>query len=252
MSAQPAIVLEDLAKAYRVPPSGARGARRPGGLVWALAGLTFQVAPGEGLALVGRNGAGKSTLLRILARIVAPTRGRATLCGRVTGLLEVGTGFHPELTGRENAILNAAIHGLSLAQARRSLDAMVAFADVERFLDLPLKHWSSGMALRLAFAVAAHLEPDVLLLDEVLAVGDAGFRERCLDSLNALRARGTALLLVSHDAPTVRRLCTRTAWLEAGALAALGPTEQVLEAYARAAPPTPAPGGPGAGARAAT
>jgi lipopolysaccharide transport system ATP-binding protein len=184
---------------------------------WALRDVSFEVKRGEVLGVIGRNGAGKSTLLKILSRITEPTSGRISIRGRVASLLEVGTGFHPELTGRENIFLNGAILGMSRAEIRRKFDQIVAFADVERFLDTPVKHYSSGMYVRLAFAVAAHLEPEILIVDEVLAVGDAEFQAKCLGKMESIaQAEGRTILFVSHNMSAVVRLCHRAVLLERG------------------------------------
>ena len=185
---------------------------------WALRDVSFEVAEGEVVGIIGRNGAGKSTLLKILSRITEPTNGRVTLGGRVASLLEVGTGFHPELTGRENIYLNGAILGMSRQEIARKFDEIVAFAEVERFLDTPVKHYSSGMYVRLAFAVAAHLEPDVLIVDEVLAVGDAEFQKKCLGKMRDVSRGGRTVLFVSHNMAAVQSLCNRAIWLDRGAV----------------------------------
>ena len=202
---------------------------------WALREAAFEVHAGEVLGIIGRNGAGKSTLLKLLARITEPTTGCAELRGRVGSLLEVGTGFHPELTGRENIFLSGAVLGMSRAEIARRFDAIVAFADVERFLDTPAKHYSSGMYLRLAFAVAAHLEPDILLLDEVLAVGDAEFQKKCLGVMEGIAGSGRTVLFVSHNLGVVENLCPRTLLLERGRIAADGPSREVVARYLAAA-----------------
>src|ERR1700682_2569479 len=176
---------------------------------WALKDVSFEVKQGEAVGIIGRNGAGKSTLLKILSRITEPTEGRVTLRGRVASLLEVGTGFHPELTGRENIFLNGAILGMTRLEIRRKFDEIVAFAEIEKFLDTPVKRYSSGMYVRLAFAVAAHLEPDILGVDEVLAVGDANFQRKCLGKMKDVAGHGRTILFVSHDMSAVRRLCRR-------------------------------------------
>jgi len=198
---------------------------------WAIRDVSFEVSQGERVGVIGRNGAGKSTLLKILSRITEPTSGRLELEGRVASLLEVGTGFHPELTGRENVFLNGAILGMGRAEIRRKFDEIVAFAQVERFLDTPVKHFSSGMYVRLAFAVAAHLEPDILVVDEVLAVGDAEFQKKCIGKLESVSAEGRSILLVSHLMPTVLRLCDRAILLDAGRVIADGPSPAVVERY---------------------
>jgi lipopolysaccharide transport system ATP-binding protein len=183
---------------------------------WALRDVSFEVKRGEALGIIGRNGAGKSTLLKILSRITEPTEGRARLQGRVASLLEVGTGFHPELTGRENIILNGAILGMRSAEIKSRFDEIVFFADLERFIDTPVKRYSSGMYLRLAFAVAAHLEPEILIVDEVLAVGDAEFQKKCLGKMGEVAQHGRTVLFVSHNMTTVNRLCGRCILLESG------------------------------------
>jgi lipopolysaccharide transport system ATP-binding protein len=185
---------------------------------WALRDVSFDVQPGEVLGIIGRNGAGKSTLLKILSRITEPTEGRVTLRGRVASLLEVGTGFHPELTGRENVYLNGAVLGMSRAEIKRKFDEIVAFAEVEKFLDTPVKHYSSGMYVRLAFAVAAHLEPEILVVDEVLAVGDAEFQKKCLGKMGEVAQGGRTVLFVSHNMNAVESLCRRVAYLDHGRL----------------------------------
>jgi homopolymeric O-antigen transport system ATP-binding protein len=183
---------------------------------WALQDVSFEVAQGEVVGIIGRNGAGKSTLLKILSRITEPTQGRITLRGRVSSLLEVGTGFHPELTGRENVYLNGTILGMSGSEVRRKFDEIVAFAEVEKFLDTPVKHYSSGMQMRLAFAVAAHLEPEILVIDEVLAVGDAKFQSRCLGKMSEVSRSGRTILFVSHNMSAMRALCSRGLLLKEG------------------------------------
>ncbi len=200
-------------------------------LLWALKDVSFEVARGEVLGIIGRNGAGKSTLLKLLSRITAPTRGRIEIRGRVGSLLEVGTGFHPELTGRENIFLNGAILGMTRREVRRKLDEIVAFSEVERFLDTPVKHYSSGMQMRLAFSVAAHLEPEVLIVDEVLAVGDAAFQKKCLGVMQDVAQSGCTCLVVSHNLSTVANLCQRALLLQEGALIADGPAPDVVRKY---------------------
>lgn len=197
----------------------------------ALEDVSFDVAAGETIGIIGPNGAGKSTLLKILARILRPTSGRIELHGRVGSLLEVGAGFHPDLTGRENVLLNAAILGMSYKEIVQKLDAIVAFAGLEKYLDEPVKHYSSGMFMRLAFAVAAHIEPEILLLDEVLAVGDADFQKKCLGRLEESGSAGQTVVFVSHNMSAVVRLCARAVLLEAGRISVIGPAREVVTRY---------------------
>jgi homopolymeric O-antigen transport system ATP-binding protein len=212
--------------------TGRAAPNRAGEEFWALRDVSFAVDRGEVVGIVGRNGAGKSTLLKILSRITEPTVGRVRIRGRVASLLEVGTGFHPELTGRDNVYLNGAILGMSRAEIRRKFDEIVAFAGVERFLDMAVKHYSSGMYVRLAFAVAAHLEPEILIVDEVLAVGDAAFQKKCLGKMqDVARTEGRTVLFVSHNLPSVRQLCGRAVLLSQGRIQAAGATAKVLEIY---------------------
>jgi lipopolysaccharide transport system ATP-binding protein len=199
---------------------------------WALKDVGFEVEEGEVLGIIGRNGAGKSTLLKILSRITEPTAGRVTVRGRVASLLEIGTGFHPELTGRENIYLNGAVLGMSRAEIRKKFDEIVAFAEVEKFLDTPVKRYSSGMYVRLAFAVAAHLEPEILIVDEVLAVGDAEFQKKCLGKMNEVsRGEGRTVLFVSHNMGAVTRLCPTAIWLNNGRIRESGPARAVIAKY---------------------
>jgi lipopolysaccharide transport system ATP-binding protein len=198
---------------------------------WALSDVSFEVGRGEIVGIIGRNGAGKSTLLKILSQITEPSAGLATITGRVGSLLEVGTGFHPELTGRENVYLNGAILGMSRAEINRKFDEIVAFADVERFLDTPVKRYSSGMQVRLAFAVAAHLEADILLVDEVLAVGDLAFQTKCLGKIGEVAKTGRTVLFVSHNMGPLSVLCDTGLWLSEGRVAASGPVDRVIAAY---------------------
>ncbi len=242
-----AIVGQDLGKRYR------RGLSHGGGLrhsldlflrspmaalrrekeetFWALQGVSLEIPKGEVLGLVGRNGAGKTTLLKILSRITRPTSGWAEIHGRVGSLLEVGTGFHPELTGRENTFLSGAILGMGKREIERKFDEIVAFAELEKFIDTPVKHYSSGMYVRLAFAVAAHLEPEILLVDEVLAVGDINFQKKCLGKMGDVARVGRTVVLVSHQLNQIRRLCHRVIWIDAGRIRMDGATHQVLAAY---------------------
>jgi len=213
------------------------------GVFWALRDVSFDVAVGEVVGIIGRNGAGKSTLLKILSRITEPTSGRAEIRGRVGSLLEVGTGFHPELTGRENIYMNGAVLGMRKAEIVRKFDEMVAFADIGPFLDTPVKRYSSGMQVRLAFAVAAHLEPEVLIVDEVLAVGDAEFQKKCLGKMRDVSlGGGRTVLFVSHSMDAVQRLCARTVLLERGRAVAVGETRSVVAEYLLRAQAPSAPG----------
>jgi lipopolysaccharide transport system ATP-binding protein len=200
---------------------------------WALKDVSFRVGVGEVIGIVGPNGAGKSTLLKVLSRITPPTEGHVDLTGRVSSLLEVGTGFHPELTGRENVFLNGAILGMFRAEILRKFDAIVAFAELERFIDTPVKHYSSGMFVRLAFSVAAHLEPEILIVDEVLSVGDLHFRNRCLGRMQDLRDEGRTVLFVSHDLTSVRQLCTRALMLNGGHVVDDGEPGEITRRYER-------------------
>ena len=200
---------------------------------WALQSVNFEVAEGEVVGIIGRNGAGKSTLLKVLSRITEPTSGRITLNGHAASLLEVGTGFHPELTGRENVFLNGTILGMSRAETARKFDEIVAFAEVEKFLDTPVKRYSSGMYVRLAFSVAAHLEQEILIVDEVLAVGDAAFQKKCLGKMGEVARGGRTVLFVSHNMPSVRAFCTTGIMLQKGEVRSRGPITDVLEAYAK-------------------
>ncbi|MGZ6315788.1 MAG: ABC transporter ATP-binding protein [Anaerolineales bacterium] len=199
--------------------------------IWALEDVSFEVKRGETVGIIGRNGAGKSTLLKILSRITKPTRGTVDLFGRVGSLLEVGTGFHPELTGRENVYLNGAILGMSRKEIEGKFDEIVEFAEVRKFLDTPVKFYSSGMYVRLAFAIAAHLEPEILIVDEVLAVGDAAFQRKCLGKMGDVSKHGRTVLFVSHNVSAINRLCSRTVLLDAGHLVLDGPTAEVTTAY---------------------
>jgi len=250
----PAIRIENLGKCYRlgethentfsdqlvrafkaVTLQTRKQARRPSEDFWALRDVNFEVQTGEAIGIIGGNGAGKSTLLKILSRITPPTTGRAVVRGRLSSLLEVGTGFHPELTGRENVFLNGAILGMRTAEVTRKFDEIVAFAGVEQFIDTPVKRYSSGMYVRLAFAVAAHLEPDVLIIDEVLAVGDADFQKRCLGKMGDVAREGRTVLFVSHNMAAIQKLCTRAIWMQKGQVAGNGEPGQVIGEYLQAA-----------------
>lgn len=199
--------------------------------IWALKGISFEIKQGEVIGIIGRNGAGKSTLLKILSRITEPTEGRIEIHGRVGSLLEVGTGFHPELTGRENIYLNGAILGMKKVEINRKFDEIVAFAEIEKFLDTPVKYYSSGMYVRLAFAVAAHLEPEILLVDEVLAVGDAVFQKKCLGKMGDVAKEGRTVLFVSHNMGAITRLCSKAFWLDKGKIVLDGLSNEVINRY---------------------
>lgn len=211
----------------------ARRQREQEQVVWALRDVSFEVQQGEVLGIIGRNGAGKSTLLKLLSRITYPTTGTLKVCGRVASLLEVGTGFHEELTGRENIYLNGSILGMKKKEIEQRLDEIVEFSGIEQFIDTPIKRYSSGMRLRLGFAVAAHLSPDILLVDEVLAVGDADFQKKCLDAMDGLRTSGRTVLFVSHNMAAVESLCSRCLWIEAGRLRADGDARSIVGDYMR-------------------
>src|SRR5437773_1213870 len=198
---------------------------------WALKDVSLEVREGEVLGLIGRNGAGKTTLLKILSRITRPTTGWAEIHGRVGSLLEVGTGFHPELTGHENTFLSGAILGMGKREIARQFDEVVGFAELEKFIDTPVKHYSSGMFVRLAFAVAAHLEPEILMVDEVLAVGDINFQKKCLGRMSEVSKAGRTVVLVSHQLNQIRRLCHRVVWIDDGSVRQNGPTHEVVSAY---------------------
>ena len=227
MSAPVDVRVEDLWKEFRV------GTRRDAPRFVALKGLNFEVGRGEAFGIIGRNGAGKSTLLKVLAGITAPTRGRVTITGHLSALIEIGSGFHPELTGRENVFLAGAILGMKRRDIALKLPSIFEFAGVGDFIDTPVKWYSSGMYVRLGFSVAAHLDPEVLLIDEVLAVGDAEFQMKCLRRVHELKARGVTILLISHDLTAVEHLCERTVLLEHGEIAAAGSTADVIARYHR-------------------
>ncbi len=202
--------------------------------LWALSGVNLEVRPGEILGIVGRNGAGKSTLLKTIARVLHPTSGRVVVCGHVAALLDLAAGFHAELTGRENVYLYGTLLGHTRSEIDAVFDEVIAFAEMEDFIDVPLRSYSTGMVARLGFAVATCRFAEVLLVDEVLAVGDARFQEKCLARMDAYRAQGAAMAFVSHSADTVRQVCHRAAWLDHGRLASVGPVDQVLDAYQHA------------------
>jgi lipopolysaccharide transport system ATP-binding protein len=225
------VLTESLKAPWRWFRSGTKGPGADDNFIWSLKDVTFQVRDGEAVGIVGRNGAGKTTLLKLLARVTRPTRGRAAVRGRIGSLLEVGTGFHPELTGRENVFLNGAILGMSRAEIHGKFDEIVEFSGVARFLDTPLKHYSSGMQMRLAFSVAAHLEPEILLVDEVLAVGDLEFQKKCLGKMEEVARHGRTVLFVSHSMGAIRRLCTRAIWLDGGRVRMMGSADECVDAY---------------------
>ena len=223
---------ETLVNAAAIPLQWLKGERKTDqNTFWALDDVSFEVNQGDAIGIIGRNGAGKSTLLKILSRITSPTRGRVDLYGRVGTLLEVGTGFHPELSGRENIYLNGAILGMSRIEITRKFDEIVAFSEIERFLDTPVKHYSSGMYVRLAFAVAAHLEPEILVVDEVLAVGDAAFQKKCLGKMGDVAHEGRTVLFVSHNMNAIKRLCAKTIYLEKGQISFYGDTAEAVQYY---------------------
>jgi lipopolysaccharide transport system ATP-binding protein len=208
-----------------------KAAGRKRQMIWALQAINFNIARGERVGIIGKNGAGKSTLLKILSRLVYPSEGEAVIRGRVTSLLEVGTGFNPNLSGRENIFLNASLHGLQHHEISAIFDDVVNFSEIEKFIDTPVRHYSSGMYMRLAFAVAAHLDPDILLLDEVLAVGDMSFQQKCLQRVEGLTSEGRTVLFVSHSMDAVARFCDRCIWLEQGKIVEDGTTEAVISSY---------------------
>ncbi|MBP2681024.1 MAG: transporter related protein [Candidatus Krumholzibacteriota bacterium] len=219
---------EVIVNAFKQP---LRRVKRPKDTIWALKNVSFEVEEGEVVGIIGRNGAGKSTLLKLLSRITYPTSGRIRVRGKVSSLLEVGTGFHEELTGRENIYLNGSILGMKKREIQAKLDQIVAFAGVERFVDTPVKRYSTGMTLRLAFAVAAHLEPNVLFVDEVLAVGDADFQKKCLKAMDDLRSGGRTVLFVSHNMSAIENLCPRAIWIEGGEIRKDGESKDVIRSY---------------------
>jgi len=231
MSSELAIEAEGLGKRYLLGERGRTVMKRNREELWALRDATFRIERGQAVGVVGHNGAGKTTLLKILSRITAPTTGEARITGSVGSLLEVGTGFHPELSGRDNVYLNGAILGMRRAEIARKFDEIVEFAEVERFIDTPVKRYSSGMYLRLAFAVAAHLEPEVLIVDEVLAVGDMAFQEKCLGRMEQVAGEGRTVLFVSHNLTAVQKLCARSMLLSKGEKVVEGPTREVVEQY---------------------
>jgi len=238
----PAIQLDRLSKRFTLRIEGTqsfqdtvigllRGRRARKQELWALRDVSFEVQAGETVGLVGPNGSGKSTILKLISRILVPTAGHITINGKVSTLLELGAGFHPDLTGRENIYLNGSVMGLSRREINERLDDIIAFAELERFIDMPVKHYSSGMYMRLGFAVAVHMDPDILLVDEVLAVGDAAFQRKCLKQIDRMRRAGATILFVSHDLETMRRLCPRAIWLDRGQVVVDGAAEAVVQRY---------------------
>ncbi|MBM4406135.1 MAG: ATP-binding cassette domain-containing protein, partial [Chloroflexi bacterium] len=224
-----------LSRSIEAPLQRIRGRKAPQekrrDLIWALKNISFHVKHGEAIGIIGRNGAGKSTLLKILSRVTEPTAGEGEVLGRVGSLLEVGTGFHPELTGRENLYLSGAILGMTKADINRRFNDIVGFAELERFIDTPVKYYSSGMYIRLAFSVAAHMEPDILLVDEVLAVGDSEFQKRCLGRMGDIASGGRTVLFVSHNMAIIKALTEKTIWLEKGEIKGIGPSSEVVDKY---------------------
>jgi len=220
-----------LTQKIQMPPFGKSSSNPAEEEFWALKDISFEVKQGERVGIIGRNGAGKSTLLKILSRITEPTIGRISIKGRVASLLEVGTGFHPELTGRENIFLNGAILGMSKDEIKKKFDEIVAFAEIEKFLDTPVKRYSSGMYVRLAFAVAAHLKPEILIVDEVLAVGDAAFQKKCLGKMREVAGAGRTVLFVSHSMGAVSTLCDKAIFLEKGKVRAIGTIDEIVTIY---------------------
>lgn len=222
---------EALMDALKAPVRWLGKDRKAAEAFWALDDVSLEIRRGEAVGIIGRNGAGKSTLLKVLSRITGLTKGQVDIYGRVGSLLEVGTGFHPELTGRENIFLNGAILGMSRNEIQRRFDEIVDFAEIEHFLDTPVKHYSSGMYVRLAFAVAAHLEPEILLIDEVLAVGDAAFQKKCLGKMDDVTHSGRTVIFISHQMAFVENLCSRAVWLDAGRVMAIGKTSEIVNQY---------------------
>ena len=249
MSSEIAIRLENLSKRYRLGSQGGLHTtfaemltgkarrmlgcdqKKADGFHWALDDVNFDVSSGQVMGIIGKNGAGKSTLLKVLSRITEPTKGRVTYAGNIASLLEVGTGFHPELSGRENIYLNGSILGMRKAEIKCKFDDIVAFSEIERFLDTPVKRYSSGMYVRLAFAVASNLEPDILVIDEVLAVGDAAFQKKCLGKMGSVAKSGRTILFVSHNMPAVRSLCDQAVWLAGGKVKEMGMSGDVIDGY---------------------
>jgi homopolymeric O-antigen transport system ATP-binding protein len=242
-NAQPAISFKNVSKRFtysREQPQSVQeslisllGRRRrfPQRELWAVRNLSFDLHPGESLGIIGRNGSGKSTVLKMVARIIRPTEGAVVVNGRVSALLELGAGFHPDLTGRENIALNASVLGLSQDDVDKNFDEIVAFSELGEFIDMPVKHYSSGMYMRLGFSVAIHVNPDILIVDEILAVGDQAFQAKCIHRIDELHRSGVSIILISHNLSVVRRMCSKLIWLENGKMRAAGPTQEVASAY---------------------
>ncbi len=245
MSAQnePVIQLQNVSKRFRFTPDMpqsvlesiisifSRNRSEDEQDLWAVEDISFDIMPGQSMGIIGRNGSGKSTLLKLISRILQPTTGKIAVRGRVSALLELGAGFHADLTGRENIFLNASVLGLTREEIELQYDSIVAFSELEEFIDMPVKHYSSGMYMRLGFSVAIHVDPDVLIVDEILAVGDQSFQAKCLDRIMDMKRRGVTILIISHDLTTIERLCSHIVWLDKGAVRASGPAEKVIEQY---------------------
>lgn len=240
---QPAIRLQNVSKRFAFTPDMpqsvletmiaifSRRRRRSSQALWAVQDVSFDIMPGQCVGIIGRNGSGKSTLLKLIARIIQPTSGEILVNGRVSALLELGAGFHPDLTGRENIYLNASVLGLTRDETEELFDDIVAFSDLGEFIDMPVKHYSSGMYMRLGFSVAIHVRPDILIVDEILAVGDQNFQTKCIDRIMEMRRDGTTILFISHDLTNVAHLCSDVVWLDHGVVRMVGPTEHVLAHY---------------------
>lgn len=240
MPEQPVIYFNDVSKRFVFTRDGQQSLRkmlsallrrRKSRALWAVQNVSFAVAPGEGLGIIGRNGSGKSTVLKLAARILRPTSGQVFVKGRMSALLELGAGFHPDLTGRENIFLNGSLLGLGKQDINRYFERIVDFSELDEFIDMPVKHYSSGMYMRLGFSVAVHLEPDILIVDEILAVGDQSFQNKCIERIYDMKRRGTAIVLVSHNLDTVRNLCSSLVWMDNGQVRAAGPTGEVAGQY---------------------
>ncbi len=226
-AAHPSSLLESLIGRFRKRAESKQSERE----LWAVRDVSFDVMPGQSLGIVGRNGSGKSTLLKLMTRILRPTEGRMMVRGRVSALLELGAGFHPDLTGRENIFLNAAVLGLKEEDVVQHYDSIVAFSELGEFIDMPVKHYSSGMYMRLGFSVAIHVDPDILIVDEILAVGDQSFQIKCIDQINNLKRKGVTIIMISHNLDMIRKMCTHLVWLEQGEVRETGLTEDVVLAY---------------------